>query len=96
MAFFTGRSEDGSDAIQSGVYLSPDGKNWSSAPYTAEQKAHKKDEDLYWSIIEHLKKKYNENKGFQEKLLAEYNLVVEKKSDLNRKQRNWLINYFEY
>lgn len=92
---YTGQSEDGSDAIQAGVYLSPDGKEWSSEPYTEEQKQHEKDVNMYKGIITYLREKHQENKGFDGKLLSEYHLVLHKKSKLTRKQRDWLVKFFE-
>jgi hypothetical protein len=80
---FYGSSPDGSDAKEfEGVYVHPDGKQWSSNPWKLT-----KEDRLYWSIRDHIDGK----KSFQ----LEYDLVMAKKSKLSRAQRDYLIQLIE-
>jgi len=92
--FYTGSSEDGSDMRRTGMYLSPDGQEWGSSPYTKDQKEHARQEGIFRDIISYLRQKYGENKDFDLKLEEEYSLVLNKKSNLSRTQREFLKNMF--
>jgi hypothetical protein len=55
---FTGRTADGSDAHPSlGMFVSPDGEQWSNMPFTAEQRRYDKAYRHYEKIINHVKDK---------------------------------------
>lgn len=76
---FTGKSADGSDAYPAeGLYLSPDGEQWSSEPYTKE--------DKMWHDL------YPELSKLRHSLRMEYNLVLEKKSTLSRRHRDYVVH----
>ena len=90
--FVYGHTKDGSDArIFRGMYVSPDGEQWSSAPFTDEQRAQEKEERrndrIYWEIFDHV----NGKRTFRE----EYELVKQKKSGLSARCKKYLINAFE-
>jgi len=86
MPFYTGRTADGSDAIETGAYLSPDGKEWSNMPYTDEQHKHEKSVRVHWRIFDHINSKRT--------LRDEYHLILAKKSTLPRLCRDYVINCF--
>lgn len=74
---YTGKSEDGSDAYPvMGVFTSPDGKEWSSEPYTKEDK-------MYQELYLHLSK----NLRYIEE---EYELILNKQSNLSARLRNYV------
>lgn len=80
--FITGRTKDGSDAvIPKGVYMSPDGTEWSSEPYTKEQRAQ---DSMYKEIINHLE--YHSRSIFDE-----YNLIMSGDSKLSKRCRDYVI-----
>lgn len=82
MPFYTGSTADGSDMREvRGMYLSPDGKEFSNMPYTKEQKA-------YDRVYDHIVKYH---RTFQ----MEYDLIKQKKSILPRVCREWLVAEFE-
>lgn len=79
----TGKSADGSDAYPAmGVFVRPDGEEWSSEPYTKE--------DKMWQAL------YSELSKRRHSLRMEYNLVLEKKSTLNRRLRDYVIHLMEF
>lgn len=79
---FTGRSADGSDMFPAnGVYLSPDGEEWSNMPYTKEDRMH---EEVYDYLASNLRS-----------MRMEYNLIKEKKSKLSRRLRDYIVSVIE-
>lgn len=79
---FTGKSADGSDAYPAkGVYLSPDGEEWSNMPYTKEDRM---SEEVYDYLASNLRS-----------LRMEYNLIKEKKSKLSRSLRDYIVSIIE-
>ena len=79
----TGKSADGSDAYPAmGVFVSPDGEEWSSEPYTKE--------DKMWQYL------YPELSRLRHSLRMEYDLVLEKKSTLSRRLRDYVIHLMEF
>lgn len=80
--FISGKTKDGSDAIiPLGVYVSPDGKEWSNMPYTKEQRSQ---DNTHKEIINHLE--YHSRSIFDE-----YNLIIEGKSKLSKRCRDYVI-----
>jgi len=78
----TGRSADGSDAYPAmGVYLSPDGEEWSNMPYTKEDRMA---EEVYDYLASNLRS-----------MRMEYNLIKEKKSKLSRRLRDYIVSVIE-
>lgn len=79
---FTGKSADGSDMYPAkGVYVSPDGKEWSNMPYTKEDKMW---EELYPYLAKNLRS-----------LKDEYELINQKKSPLSRRLRDYVKHLME-
>jgi hypothetical protein len=65
---FSGKSADGSDMYPiQGVYVSPDGEEWSTKPYTKEDK-------IWGELYSHLAKNLRS-------LRDEYELIQKKESD---------------
>jgi len=80
---FTGKSADGSDAYPAkGVYLSPDGKEWSNMPYTKEDKMW---EALYPELAKRL-----------HSLEMEYELILQKKSTMSRRHRDYVVHLMAF
>lgn len=79
---YTGKSADGSDAYPAeGMYVSPDGNEWSNRPYT--------EEDRMWSkIYHHLAKNLRS-------LQDEYELIKQKKSGLSSRLRSHVVQLIE-
>jgi hypothetical protein len=76
---YSGTTEDGSDMYPTmGVFVSPDGNEWSSNPYTKEQKLY---QELYFHLSKNLR--YIEE---------EYELIQQKKSLLSAILRKYVIN----
>ena len=76
---FTGKSVDGSDMYPvKGVFVRPDGEEWSNMPYTKEDKMWDK---LYPELSKRL-----------HSLKVEYDLVLSKKSTLSRRLRDFVIH----
>lgn len=92
MPFYTGSTADGSDMrpVQ-GMYISPDGKEWSNMPYTAEQhednREYRRQERIWNEIIEHINMKRT--------LREEYTLIIEGKSSMSARCRKFLREWFE-
>lgn len=84
---YTGRSKDGSDAIQAGLYVSPDEKEWSNMPYTKTQKEHASQTRIHWIVFGHISGKRT--------LRDEYNLIKNKTSTLPRTCRDYVITAIE-
>jgi hypothetical protein len=84
MEFYHGSSADGSDIRPSlGVFINPNNENeWSTAPYNKEQNLRLKEYNDWEQI-------YNQLDG--KTLLEEYELVLQKKSNLPRRLRDILI-----
>ena len=79
---YTGKSADGSDAYPvMGAFVSPDGKEWSSEPYTKEDKMY---QELYFHLSKNLR--YIEE---------EYESIQQKKSQLSVRLRNYVIHLME-
>lgn len=77
MTIYTGKSEDGTDMYEAeGLYLSPDGNQWSNQPYTIEDKMWK---ELYPYLAKNLRS-----------LKDEYELVLNKQSKLSSRLRNYV------
>ena len=80
---FTGKSADGSDMREvEGVYVHPDGKQWSSQPWIIT-----KEDKMYWEIRDHIDGKRS--------LQDEYDLVKAKKSTLSRALRDFLVKFMD-
>jgi hypothetical protein len=79
---FTGKSADGSDMYPAnGVYLSPDGEQWSNMPFTKEDK-------MWGQIYDHLAANLRSPR-------MEYDLIQQKKSKLSRRLRDHLVYLME-
>ena len=79
---FTGKSADGSDMHPAqGVFVSPDGEQWSNKPYTKEDK-------MWQELYPHLAKNLRSLKD-------EYELVKQKKSNLSRRLRDFVVHLME-
>ena len=79
---FTGKSADGSDMYPAqGVFVSPDGEQWSNKPYTKEDK-------MWQELYPHLAKNLRSLKD-------EYELVKQKKSNLSRRLRDFVVHLME-
>jgi hypothetical protein len=87
MPFYTGKTADGSDMLQTGVYLSPDGNEWSNKPYTEEQKMKEKEHNIHWKVFDHISGKRT--------LRDEYDLIKEKKSTLSKTCRDYVKQIIE-
>jgi hypothetical protein len=75
---FTGKSADGSDAYPAlGMFVSPDGKQWSNQPFTKE--------DKMWAQI------YNHLASNLRSLRMEYDLILNKQSTLSRRHRDYIV-----
>ena len=87
--FYHGSSANGSDMRPwLGVFTNPDNEEeWSSEPYNKEQRLYKKNYND-WEII------YNQLDG--RTLLDEYNLIIDKKSNLPRRLRDLLVAQYEH
>ena len=82
MTIYTGKSADGSDMYPvQGVFVSPDGNEWSNMPYTKEDKMWK---ELYPYLANNLRS-----------LKDEYELVLNKKSKLGSRLRNYVKHLME-
>ena len=72
MTIYTGKSADGSDMYPAqGVFVSPDGQEWSNMPYTKEDK-------MWIELYPYLAKNLRSLKD-------EYSLIQQKKSGLSRR-----------
>jgi hypothetical protein len=79
---FTGKSADGSDAYPvQGMYVSPDGEQWSNQPFTKEDK-------MWGQIYDHLAANLRS-------MRMEYDLIQQKKSKLSRRLRDHLVYLME-
>lgn len=79
---YTGKSADGSDMYPAmGLFMSPDGNQWSNQPYTQEDKMW---QELYPYLAKNLRS-----------LKDEYELIKVKKSDLSNRLRNYVIHLME-
>lgn len=82
MTIYTGKSADGSDMYPvQGVFVSPDGNEWSNMPYTKEDKMWK---ELYPYLAKNLRS-----------LKDEYELVLNKKSKLSSRLRKYVKHLME-
>ena len=80
---FTGKSADGSDMYPAmGVFVRPDGEEWSNEPYTKEDKLW---QDLYPELA---KRRHS--------LRMEYDLVLQKKSTLSRTLRDYVMHLMTF
>ena len=89
---FSGKSRDGSDMKAfRGMFVSPDGDEWQSHPYTKEQYEQDRDdrklERIESEIYQHLVANRRSYKD-------EYDLVLQKKSSLSYRCRMHLIEMF--
>ena len=79
---YTGKSADGSDMYPAnGLYISPDGEQWSNMPFTKE--------DKMWDQI------YNHLASNLRSPRMEYELIQQKKSKLSRRLRDHLVYLME-
>ena len=79
---FTGKSADGSDMYPAmGMFVSPDGEQWSNQPYTKEDKMW---QELYPELAKRL-----------HSLKMEYDLVLAKKLTLTRRYRDFVVHLME-
>ena len=82
MTLYTGKSADGSDMYPAqGVFVSPDGEQWSNQPYTKEDKMW---QELYPYLAKNLRS-----------LKDEYDLIQQKKSGLSRRLRDFVVHLME-
>ena len=78
----TGKSADGSDAYPAqGVFVSPDSEQWSNKPYTKEDRMW---QELYPYLAKHLRS-----------LKDEYELIKQKKSNLSKRLRDYVVHLIE-
>jgi hypothetical protein len=78
----TGKSADGSDAYPvQGMFVSPNGEEWSNKPYTKEDK-------MWGELYPYLAKNLRS-------LNDEYELIKENRSNLNRRLREFVIHLKE-
>ena len=76
---FTGKSADGSDMYPvMGMFMSPDGKQWSNKPYTKEDR-------MWMELYPYLAKRLISLKD-------EYQLVEQKQSTLSRRLREYVVH----
>lgn len=85
MPIFTGQSEDGIGMRQGGVYMRPDGKEWSNRPYTKEQKEDAKMIKLHDHVFSTIKNR--------EELMKEYSKITHKESARPAKERAYIVDY---
>lgn len=79
---YRGKSADGSDIYPAqGVFVSPDGEQWSNQPYTKEDKMW---QELYPYLAKNLRS-----------LKDEYDLIQQKKSDLSKRLRDFVVHLIE-
>jgi len=90
--FISGWTDKNGDSLTYeplGVFTKPDGKSWSTVPYTKEQrKVHKTHNRFLFirnKVIHHL---LRTNRG----IFDEIELIKQNKSTLPRYARDWLIN----
>jgi len=82
MTIYTGKSADGSDMYPAqGVFVSPDGQEWSNMPYTKEDK-------MWIELYPYLAKNLRSLKD-------EYGLIQQKKSGLSRRLRDFVVHLME-
>jgi hypothetical protein len=82
MTIYTGKSADGSDMYPvKGVYVHPDGNEWSNMPYTKEDKLW---EELYPHLAKNLRS-----------LSDEYELILNRQSKLSRRLREGVKHLIE-
>lgn len=95
-AMFTGSTVDGSDMLQTGMYLHPNGTSWSNMPWSdevwqyyedAEQRKTRKEFDR----LEKLHRSIPQRNSW----LEEYELIKAKKSTLSRAQRDYIVQFIE-
>ena len=86
---FSGKSADGSDAREfHGMFINPENDNeWSSEPYTLEQKRGYTRHERFWDIMN----SYGNSKSIEEI----YNEIQNKKSDLSRKNRDFIVKAYK-
>jgi len=89
----TGWTDKNGDSITyetPGMFISPDGTQWSNFPYTKEQKhifnLQRRFDHTLEKIKDHL---YRTDRGLKE----EINLIINKKSTLPRYCKNFLLQY---
>jgi len=79
---YTGQSADGSDMYPAqGVFVSPDGEQWSNQPYTKEDK-------MWMELYPYLAKNLRSLKD-------EYDLIQQKKSGLSKRLRDFVVHLME-
>ena len=82
MPIYTGSSADGSDIRQvRGMYISPDGNEFSNMPYTKEQR-------IYDTCYTHIAK-------YQRSFRMEYDIIKQGKSILPKACRLWIVEQIE-
>jgi hypothetical protein len=94
MPFFTGSTSDGSDMRQIfGVFTNPNNEDeWSTEPYNEEQKAFVREDNrqyrLKMSVVNYMK----DNKLSLDDVR---DLVVSKKSNLSKRQRDYVLAHYD-
>lgn len=85
----SGKSADGSDAREfHGMFINPENEDeWSSEPYTLEQKRGYDDHERFWDIMNF----YGNSKSIEEI----YNEIKIKKSILSRRNRDFIVEAYE-
>jgi len=88
MPIYTGKSADGSDALEVGLYISPDETIWSNIPFTPDQWKEEKRRQRHRKVFDHIAKNCRT-------LRDEYNLIQQRKSVLSKACRNYIISIIE-
>ena len=92
MPIYTGGSADGWDMREAkGMYVSPDGNQWSNIPYTDEERAYDKAYNAETRMIRSISHKI---KTFED-LETEYQLILQKKSNFSVRQRQFIVSMFD-
>lgn len=91
MPFFTGNNYYTKEF--EGVFVSPDGKEWSNMPYTLEEARIDKERRKEQRVLDEISE-YCDRKNLNSFKMA-YSEIAEKKSGLSARCKKWLINFIE-
>lgn len=95
-AMFTGSTVDGSDILQTGMYLHPNGTSLSNMPWSDEVWAKYEDEEQRKARKEADRlEKLHKSIPQRDSWLEEYKLIKAKKSTLSRAQRDYIVQFIE-
>jgi hypothetical protein len=94
MAFFTGSTSDGSDMRQKfGFFTNPNNEDeWSSEPYNEEQKAFVREDNRQYRMKMSIVNFMKENKLCLDEVRL---LIIEKKSNLSKRQRDYVLAHYD-